>query len=432
MNSDEIAIKVEKLSKCYRIGVKDKIHDSFGSALVDFIKSPLNNYKKYRSLYTFDGIKMDTHNQNESPDILWALNNVSFDVKKGDVLGIIGQNGAGKTTLLKVLSKITDPTTGLADICGRVSSLLEVGTGFHPELTGRENVYLNGTILGMTKKEVDQKFNEIVEFSGIEKFIDTPVKRYSSGMAVRLAFSVAAHLEPEILIVDEVLAVGDVIFQKKCLGKMNEVAKEGRTVLLVSHNMGAIVNLCTKVMWIDSGEVKLIDTPKAAVNAYLKSADIDRTHPNRWQRSGTGEAQIIEAELYDIEHNICNSFLMGDTLIVKFSVKFFKSFENLHFSLQIRKEETGLCLLHLLPQDEGYNIKNKKEGDHSFQVEIPKCTLYPGSYNISIMIASPEKSLDYVEEILPFSISQSDISKRTTPFYDHLGCYYSSSKWIEL
>jgi len=204
MSSKDIAIKVENISKVYRIGSKEELHDSFGSALVDLIKSPLKNYRKYRSLYKFDDIKPE---RNDNPasnpsDIIWALNDISFQQKKGEVLGIIGRNGAGKSTLLKILSRITDPTSGRIEIRGKISSLLEVGTGFHNELTGRENVYLNGTILGMKKKEVERKFDEIVQFSGVEKFIDTPVKRYSSGMKVRLAFSVAAHMEPDILIID--------------------------------------------------------------------------------------------------------------------------------------------------------------------------------------------------------------------------------------
>jgi len=213
MSSKDIAIKLENISKCYRIGAKVDKSENFISAVLDFIKSPVSNYRKCKSLYTFDDIKPDGNgSENPSSDILWALNDVSFEVKQGEALGIIGANGAGKSTLLKILSKVVSPTTGRVEINGKFSSLLEVGTGFHPELTGRENVYLNGTILGMTKKEVDRKFDEIIEFSGVEKFIDTPVKRYSSGMTVRLAFAVAAHLEPEILIIDEVLAVGDISF----------------------------------------------------------------------------------------------------------------------------------------------------------------------------------------------------------------------------
>jgi len=233
------SIEIDDLSKRYRIGVKEETHDTFFGAFTSWITSPLSNYNKVKKLSSFN-------DSNDLRDIIWALKDVSFKVKHGEVLGIIGGNGAGKSTLLKILSGITEPTKGQAIMRGRVGSLLEVGTGFHPELSGRENLYLSGTILGMKKNEIDRKFDEIVDFSGIEKFIDTPVKRYSSGMGVRLAFSVAAHLDPEILLIDEVLAVGDIEFQKKCLGKMDDVSKDGRTVLFVSHNMIAVNSLCSK------------------------------------------------------------------------------------------------------------------------------------------------------------------------------------------
>ena len=275
MSSNNIAIRVENISKLYRIGIKQEMRDSFASAMFSFIKSPWKNYRKYRSLYRFDDIRLDQIQKSKDlpSDIILSVNDVSFSVRQGEVLGIIGKNGAGKSTLLKILCRITDPTSGFAEIRGRVSSLLEVGTGFHPELTGRENTYLNGTILGMTKKEVDHKFDEIVDFSGVEKFIDTPVKRYSSGMMVRLAFSVAAHLEPEILIVDEVLAVGDADFQKKCLDKMENVGQQGRTVLFVSHNMPAVTRLCSRAILLNHGMI-VDDGPSAkVVKNYLTTED---------------------------------------------------------------------------------------------------------------------------------------------------------------
>ncbi|MBW2661897.1 MAG: ABC transporter ATP-binding protein [Deltaproteobacteria bacterium] len=284
MTSNNIAIKVEKISKCYRIGLKEKKHETFGGALIHFIKSPLNNYRKHRSLYKFDDPNPG-HDKNVTDnafDIIWALRDISFEVKQGEVVGVIGKNGAGKSTFLKILSRITNPTSGRAEIRGRISSLLEVGTGFHQELTGKENVYLNGTILGMKKKEVDRKFDEIVEFSGVEKFIDTPVKRYSSGMKVRLAFAVAAYLEPEILLVDEVLAVGDAEFQKKCLNKMEDVGQQGRTVLFVSHNMPAVTRLCNRTILLDEGRV-LEDGPSdRVVRAYLNS-DSGTIAERRWR-----------------------------------------------------------------------------------------------------------------------------------------------------
>ncbi len=282
----EPVISVNKLGKRYRIGVKLEEDRSFREALLNTVKAPIRNFKRLRKLTNFDDNKkpkplaLNSSQSAQSDDTIWALKDVSFEVNKGEVVGIIGKNGSGKSTLLKVLSRITEPTTGCVEIKGRISSLLEVGTGFHPELTGRENIYLNGSILGMRKWEIDKKFDEIVAFSEIEKFLDTPVKRYSSGMYVRLAFAVAAHLEPEILLVDEVLAVGDVAFQKKCLGKMSEVAKGGRTVLFVSHNMGAILTLCNKAILLDEGKNMMVGKPKDVANDYfcksgVKELDID-------------------------------------------------------------------------------------------------------------------------------------------------------------
>ncbi|RKY23511.1 MAG: ABC transporter ATP-binding protein, partial [Planctomycetota bacterium] len=286
----DTAIKVENLSKQYRLGV-------IGHGTL---------YKDLQSWYAHFRGKEDPNariTEHIGPGLngerFWALQDINFEVKQGEVLGIIGRNGAGKSTLLKILSRVTTPTTGRAKIKGRIASLLEVGTGFHQELTGRENIYLNGAILGMTKAEIDSKFDEIVDFSGLEKFIDTPVKRYSSGMYVRLAFAVAAHLEPEILLVDEVLAVGDVEFQKKCLGKMGDVAKGGRTILFVSHNMGAIRNLCRRTLLIDKGKL-VID----AESSYTIAKYLDQ---NLLEGAVADEAQIQKR----IEGKICrnNPFL---------------------------------------------------------------------------------------------------------------------------
>ena len=266
-----IAIRVENLSKRYRIGLKEQIYDTFAGSIVGLTTRPFKNLRRLRRLSTF----RDGHE--DAPDIIWALNDVSFEIQQGEVVGIIGPNGAGKSTLLKVLSKITEPTSGRAVIRGRVSTLLEVGTGFHPELTGRENVFLNGAVLGMTRKEIEHKFDQIVDFSGVGRFIDTPVKRFSSGMQVRLAFSVAAFLEPEILMVDEVLAVGDADFQKKSIAKMEEVGKEGRTVVFVSHNMNAIRRFCTRGILIRDGVIRAEGSIDLVVESYLGSAvNLDR------------------------------------------------------------------------------------------------------------------------------------------------------------
>jgi lipopolysaccharide transport system ATP-binding protein len=256
-------IQVEDLSKAYRIGIEDKRSDTLAGAFLQTLKAPIRNFRNLRNLRSFS---------RDEGSLFWALKDINFQVKEGEVLGIIGHNGAGKSTLLKILSRITEPTHGRITIHGRVSSLLEVGTGFHPDLTGRENIYMNGTILGMRKKEIDTKLDEIVAFSGISRHIDTPVKRYSSGMTVRLAFSVAAHLDPEILIIDEVLAVGDVEFQKKAVGRMHHVSKgEGRTVLFVSHNMSAVKNLCSSAMLVSKGRLASQGDVQQVIERYLKN-----------------------------------------------------------------------------------------------------------------------------------------------------------------
>jgi len=269
----EIMIRVNNLSKRYRIGLAEKANRSFREAIMDGITSPFRNFMKLHNLTTFKN--------SEEQDVIWALKDISFEVNRGEVLGIIGKNGSGKSTLLKILSRITEPSSGLVEIHGKISSLLEVGTGFHPELTGRENIYLNGSILGMRRQEIKKKFDDIVAFSEIGKYIDTPVKRFSSGMYVRLAFAVAAHLEPEILILDEVLAVGDVQFQKKCLGKMENLAGSGRTVLFVSHSMASIKSLCQRTILLDKGHV-IDDGPTERVVKHYLGADMNISAERVW------------------------------------------------------------------------------------------------------------------------------------------------------
>src|SRR6266516_3718458 len=264
-------IKSERLSKEYRIGGSKAPCSTAREALMNTISSPFRALRRAG---------------NDATSTIWALKDVSFEVRPGEVVGIIGRNGAGKSTLLKILSRITEPTTGKIELYGRVGSLLEVGTGFHAELSGRENIFLNGSILGMKRSEIARQFDEIVAFAEIEKFIDTPVKYYSSGMYVRLAFAVAAHLQQEILIVDEVLAVGDAAFRKKCMGKMSEVARDGRTVIFVSHNMAAVQSLCSRVMWLDQGRVVREGAPAAVIREYLKSV-VTTMHQRQWDDPAT-------------------------------------------------------------------------------------------------------------------------------------------------
>lgn len=276
------AIQAEGLGKRYRIGSREARPDTLTGASLSWLRSPLDNLRRLRRLTRFD--------EADGDDVLWALRDVSFAIEEGDVWGVIGHNGAGKSTLLKILSRITEPSAGWVKAHGRVASLLEVGTGFHPELTGRENVYLNGTILGMSKAEVDRSFDEIVAFAEVDRFIDTPVKHYSSGMSVRLAFAIAAHLRAEILLVDEVLAVGDVAFQRKCLGKMEAVAGQGRTVILVSHDMASIRRLCRWGMMLDDGRTVAEGPIEEVVDQYLEQV-----------LGGAGDAAGAATEAFSIE-----------------------------------------------------------------------------------------------------------------------------------
>jgi lipopolysaccharide transport system ATP-binding protein len=286
----EIAIRIENISKQYKIGLAQQRPDTLRDLIVSGVR---------RIKHVFD--RSDS-SQYESPSHIWALKDVSFDVERGQVLGIVGRNGAGKSTLLKILSRVTNPTEGYGEIHGRVGSLLEVGTGFHPELSGRENIYLNGAILGMRRDEIDRKFDEIVEFSGVDRFIDTPVKRYSSGMYLRLAFAVAAHLEPEILVVDEVLAVGDAEFQRKCLGKMSDVAQEGRTVLFVSHNMSAILRLTEETIVLDEGRIVMRAPTPEAVDYYL-NVGLTKQGERSWT---AGELKSVKAPFQPIALRVLN------------------------------------------------------------------------------------------------------------------------------
>jgi len=327
----------------------------------------------------------------------WALKDVSFDIQQGDRVGIIGRNGAGKSTLLKVLSRITEPTSGKVKIKGRVASLLEVGTGFHPELTGRENIYLNGAILGMSKAEIKKKFDEIVAFAEVEKFLDTPVKRYSSGMYVRLAFAVAAHLEPEILIVDEVLAVGDAQFQKKCLGKMDEVGKAGRTLFFVSHNMAAVQNLCNRGIYLSDGRVKHIGSEKDAIAKYLnEGANQPISLATRIDRQGTQEVRVIGIAFFDMDDQPISEASAGQELKIRFYFErlIHEDLSNIVASIRINSSFDVPVFLHhnrllglefgILPP-KGY-----------FEFCIPRLPLPPSSYSITYSLLKDGVCLDSV------------------------------------
>lgn len=398
MNVSDFAIKVENISKCYRIGLKEKVQDSLMGTFLDFLRSPMKNYKKYRSLYNFDDVKGKPIEN--SGDIIWALRNVSFELKKGKVLGVIGTNGSGKSTLLKVLCRITAPTSGYAKIHGRISSLLEVGTGFHPELTGRENIYLNGTILGMRKKEIDLKFDEIVDFSGVDKFIDTPVKRYSSGMAVRLAFAVAAHLDPEILLVDEVLAVGDAEFQMKCIGKMSNVVKKGRTIIFVSHNMGAISELCDRAIWLDKGILRQDGPSLNVISSYIASGV--QGEENKWFPGSSGKkpgriAYLKYARLHHgNEDNVSSVVHYEEQVKIEIGYEIRKRIRAFKCYLLL-KDSSGYILWASHDTDGNYEAGMDREpGLYNSTCVFPERLLRPGVYYVTIGIVGNPREL--VEE----------------------------------
>ena len=347
---------------------------------------------------------------NRDGEELMALRDVSFTVQQGEVLGIIGKNGAGKSTLLKILSRVTAPTSGAIKVKGRIASLLEVGTGFHPELTGRENIYLNGAILGMTRQEVDRKFDEIVDFAGVEKFIDTPVKRYSSGMYVRLAFAVAAHLEPEILVVDEVLAVGDAEFQKKCLGKMSDVAHEGRTVLFVSHNMASVSSLCDYCIWLERGKIKSVGETEQIVANYVNSTEqIGSTPLNlRTDRSGNGDLIFTNISIIGNEGIKKDNFLCGEKLTIILDYK-------KNEVVPLKNVKVGLLFWGTMGQyifscksDLTYGTFDDIFRKGKFKCIIPELPLAPGLYSISVWARSSGKWLDSVDLAAYFRVEAGD------------------------
>jgi len=391
----ETSIKVENLSKRYRIGTEDEIHETFAEMVAAWIVKPIQNYRRIRQL-----TKFNTQPAEDSDDVIWALNDVSFEGKRGEVVGIIGRNGAGKSTLLKVLSKITHPTSGRVEMYGRISSLLEVGTGFHSELTGRENVYLNGTILGMSKSEVDEKYEEIVEFSGVRKFIDTPVKFYSSGMRVRLAFSVAAHLEPEILLIDEVLAVGDAEFQNKCLGKMEDVALGGRTVLFVSHNMSAMNRLCERGIWLEDGKIFDQGPINQVIQSYLFSGTSESNPRVDFELLEDKTAQIVSVEALDFQEEPSLIHLNINPFSVRIRYRINQTFTKYRLGLIIRTPD-GFEILTRTTSDFDNTLWSDEEGNYAFKVEIPGNLLKPGQYLITVFLGQPGmKQHDKAENVL--------------------------------
>jgi lipopolysaccharide transport system ATP-binding protein len=375
-------IKAENVGKQYRIGSRKTEYPTLRDAMAVALRTPLR------------WIRVTERKPEQD---FWALKNVSFEIFPGEAVGVIGHNGAGKSTLLKILSRITEPTTGRIELYGRVSSLLEVGTGFHPELTGRENIYLNGAILGMGRKELARKFDEIVSFAEITKFIDTPVKYYSSGMYVRLAFAVAAHLEPEILIVDEVLAVGDVQFQKKCLGKMGSVAKEGRTVLFVSHNLPAVRNLCKRALMLDEGTLKHVGTSEEIVHKYLARVDnqLGRDLKERVDRGGTGDIRCVRISFLDASKQEVPFLYPGQPCYLQ--LDFEAAVTNLtNVKVGIGIDDTEFNRIVTLYSDfrgESFNVGARRG---AFVCALSELNLRPDSYLLSVFVGNEFQTFDLI------------------------------------
>jgi len=396
---DDIAIRVESLSKQYRISGPQPRYRTLRDSLAQAVQSP---WRRVASV-------VEGRPPAAADQTIWALKDVSFEVRQGEVLGIIGRNGAGKSTLLKILSRITEPTEGHAEIHGRVGSLLEVGTGFHQELTGRENIYLNGAILGMKKAEIDRKFDEIVEFSGVSKFLNTPVKHYSSGMRVRLAFSVAAHLDPEVLLIDEVLAVGDAAFQKKCLGKMGEVARGGRTVLFVSHNMGAVENLCRRGLVLDQGRIAYIGSQRGAVAEYTKSLSVNGVGlRGRTDRRGSGEIQIVKVEFRGTDGNALDVVPCGHgvEIYLHFEAAPHRRGDHVVVSVKLKTPlGTPVFLLHNRMTGDMFG---ELPGRGAFVCRIPQLPLPASTYYVDYAVISGGVWLDGLTEAAELTVVEGD------------------------
>lgn len=394
----DIVIRADRLSKLYRIGEREK-HSSLRDVIMNGLRRPFAAVSKNGDTCLPSGNHKNT---------LWALKDVSFEVKQGEVVGLIGRNGAGKSTLLKILSRITEPTEGCGEIYGRVGSLLEIGTGFHPDLTGRENVFLNGAILGMRKNAIKRRFDEIVAFAEVEKFIDTPVKYYSSGMYVRLAFAVAAHLDPEVLLVDEVLAVGDTSFQRKCLGKMQEAAEAGKTILFISHNVESVQTLCQRCLWLGEGKLLMDRESYAVAEEYLKQSYGDiRSHyriPDFDKPPDETRARLLEAEILDAMGAHCDHLRFGETFTVRMVWEQLSEILGVSYSIRVH-DEYGRFLLAVNTIGSALPIESR--GIHDVLCRFDPNILVPGTYYFSIgSYVRPQTTINVVERCLRLLVSK--------------------------
>ncbi len=410
------AIEFNNVSKQYKLGLvstKTLSHD-------------LNRWWQTKILRKEDPyLKIGSVNDRASKadsDYVWALKDIDFKVEQGDVVGIIGKNGAGKSTLLKLLSRVTNPTTGTIRARGRIASLLEVGTGFHPELTGRENIYMNGSIMGMTKPEITRKLDEIVAFSGCERYIDTPVKRYSSGMTVRLGFAIAAHLDPEILVVDEVLAVGDAEFQKKAIGKMQDVSRgEGRTVLFVSHNMASIRQLCKSGLLLNNGTIETSGNINDVVTHYLSG----QKTLNDFERKGNGSVRVLESKISS------NEVALGGDLEIDLQIECKCDCERVDISFDIKDEDANQ-VAHVSNYDSQFHLLNLKAGQiYDVRCNISNVNLAPGAYISDVWLGSPYDTYDWIRDCISFYVSQNSLFiQRETP-YDSYSKVVLPSIWVK-
>ncbi|MGA2186668.1 MAG: ABC transporter ATP-binding protein [Bryobacteraceae bacterium] len=415
----DVAIRVENLGKRYEIGAARQNRGRFRyksvrDSIANIAAVP---FRRARAL-----LEAHRNGTDAEETTIWALKDVSFEVKRGEVVGVIGRNGAGKSTLLKVLSRITEPSQGRVEICGRVGSLLEVGTGFHPELTGRDNVYLNGAILGMRHREIDRHFDAIVHFAEIERFIDTPVKHYSSGMYLRLAFAVAAHLEPEILLIDEVLAVGDAAFQRKCLGKMGEVAREGRTVLFVSHNIQAISALTRRCALMSSGRCEAIDATDLIVTKYLAEGSTGDLSYVDFPNSSTPIITRVEVKT----SRPLNYHLFGEPLDVCFEVVTPVALRAAALSFQIY-DHLKQPILHLLTLDAELPMC-RQAGRFCLTCRIPKCRLYIGRFTLTVYLSAARERLQKLEDICPFEVIHDEV--REHYWQSGAAAYVEDCEWM--
>jgi lipopolysaccharide transport system ATP-binding protein len=392
-----VAVRVDELGKQYRVG-RVEAYDTLAGRVRGALAAPLRNYRGLRGLTSFGGA--------EERDTIWAIRDVSFELEEGEVLGVVGRNGAGKSTLLKILSRTVEPSRGSAELHGKTAALLEVGTGFHRDLTGRENVFLNGSILGMRKREIERRYDDIVDFAGVGEFIDTPVKRYSSGMQLRLAFAVAAHLDSDILIADEVLAVGDAEFQRKCLGKMREVATSGRTVVFVSHNKAAVASLCTRAIWLDRGHVRADGTVDDVVSQYVRSIPTayDESVGARTDRVGDGRARITNVSFVDARGEPVTSFMSGEDaeIHVSYETTADEPLRNAHATVVIHSAlgEPVTMVSSLFTGDEFRVLPRRGR----FACKLPRLPLNTGEYLASALIFADGRKVDDLRDAAVFAV----------------------------